>query len=153
MKSYTGHQETRFALIIGDKRINFYSDSSISGGKCDTIVSVWKAEIGGLFSLPIAIVRERDLFYETQSLPADSAQWQLLSDCVLDSILERSLDGGEILDLDRSGYASGGLVWRELRARCREDIAFPHPMSDQRINEINYNYQQKADETNGGTEN
>lgn len=152
-KSYTGRESSRFALIIGDMRINFYSDSSISGEKCDTIVSVWKAEIKGLFSLPLSIVRETDRFYESRCLPADGGGSLLLMDAVLDGLLAQSIGEGEVLDCDRDSFVSDGLIRRVLRARCLEEIGLAQPMSSQRIDEANYFYQQKADETNGGTQN
>ena len=148
-KTCTGREKSRFALIIGDKRINFYSDSSISDANCDTIISVWKAEIKGLFSLPVSIVRETARYYETSELSADSAEAAMLLESVLAAELEKQTGGGQVLDSDRKIYASDGLIYASLRARCLEEIGLVQAISPQRMDEINYTYQQKADETNG----
>ncbi len=122
-KSYTGKEKSRYAIIIGDKRINFYSDSSISPPLCDKINSVWKFEIEGLFSLPVKIVEEKLIFYELESRSADKLSLETELTQLLESVLEQEMDSGEILSSDLCFSHSGELSTATLRARSIENIA------------------------------
>ena len=53
-----GRARTRYALLIGKKRVNFMKSSSIPGTLCDKLYSVSVCAIPGLVRLPVALVRE-----------------------------------------------------------------------------------------------
>lgn len=153
VKRYTGREKSKFALIIGDKRINFYSDSSISDTLCDKIISVWKAKVEGLFSMPISIVRVTEHCYELETLGADSFDVAVKLESVLDHALLADIGDGEIISRDISFSSKDGLIYACLRAKCEEEIGTLQEMSQERIGYINYLHQQKADESNDGTQN
>ncbi|MBR1658686.1 MAG: sporulation protein YqfD, partial [Oscillospiraceae bacterium] len=54
-KRYTGETRSRWALISGKMRWNFYGNSSISRGDCDRITSTWDLSLGGVFALPLSL--------------------------------------------------------------------------------------------------
>ena len=58
MQSRNGASTTRFGLIIGKKRINFYKGSGISGGSCDKMYSKYVLTLPGGFALPVALLKE-----------------------------------------------------------------------------------------------
>lgn len=126
-KIYTGASKSRYTLVIGNKRINFYSDSSISDAKCDTIISEWRACIKGLFSLPLSVIRQTDMFYETVQTETDGNETLMLQETILDRYMKTLEEKGRILDSDRKSESAGGLIYRVLRARCIEDIAQAAP--------------------------
>ena len=57
-KTPAGETKTRWALLIGKKRLNFYKNSSISDGECDTIYKMYDLAIPGVFRLPVSLIRE-----------------------------------------------------------------------------------------------
>lgn len=126
-KIYTRAWRSRYTLVIGNKRINFYSDSSISDAKCDTIISEWRACIKGLFSLPVSIIRQTDRFYETVQTGTDGNEILLLQEAILDGYMKKLEEKGQIIDSDRESAHAGGLIYRVMRARCIEDIGTPAP--------------------------
>ena len=60
----TGTDE-KYALLIGNKRINFYKSSGILDASCARIYSVWYMTLPGGFRLPVGIVKETWMQYET----------------------------------------------------------------------------------------
>lgn len=152
-KRYTGREKQRFALIIGDNRINFYSDSSISDSFCDKIISVWKAQAEGIFSLPVSIVRETLRYYEVETAETDSYEARMKLEQTLKEALSQGLDDGEVLSENINYSSGGGLIYACLRARCSQEIGVYEPVSPERMAEINYIYKQKADEASDGTQN
>ena len=121
-KSYTGEEKDRWALVIGNNRINFYGNSSISDSDCDRIYTEYKMEIEGLFSLPVSLVRERSVFYECESVPADAYQQRLLLEQELHQRLLEETNGGKIIYESFSRSQSGDIISVCLRAECEESI-------------------------------
>ena len=153
VRCYDGGVSRKFALIIGNNRINFYSDSSISDAFCDKIISVWKAEAEGLFSLPVSIVRETLRFYEAEAVETDDHEARMKLEQTLKVAIAHGLGDGEVLSENISYSSGGGLIYACLRARCSEEIGVYVPLSDRQMAEINYIYEQKADEASHGTQN
>lgn len=121
-KSYTGEKKTRWALIIGDKRINFYGNSSIYEADCDKIYSEYKMEIEGLFRLPVALAREECIFYGRESVAADARQIGALLEQELHDRLLKETDGGKIIYESFSRSNGGDIISVCLRAECEENI-------------------------------
>ncbi len=121
-KRYTGEKKDRWALVIGNNRINFYGNSSISDSDCDRIYTEYKMEIEGLFSLPVSLVRERSVFYECASVPADAYQQRLLLEQELHQRLLEETNGGKIIYESFSRSQSGDIISVCLRAECEESI-------------------------------
>ena len=122
-KQPTGREATNYALVLGEKRLNFYQTSGIYRDSCDTIYDEWKLGLSGVFTLPVSLVRETRAQYELVPVErtADEVAARLRGQ--LAERLNAELDGGELLSTDYSERESGGCVYVTLRATCLEDIA------------------------------
>lgn len=129
-KSYTGSKKSRWALVIGENRINFYGNSSISEGNCDKIYTEYKMELKGLFSLPVKLVREQCVFYERESADADAYSLRLLLEQELHRRLLEETNGGEIIYEHFSRSQDAGAISVCLRAECEEDIGLSKPREE-----------------------
>lgn len=115
---------TRWALVIGDKRINFYLGSSQTPAGCGKIITEYSLAWEGVFTLPVTLVREQTLEYDSAAAAEDEEELSGRLEAVLRSTLERELSGrGEILDAQFTSSASDGRLVVTMRAECMEDIA------------------------------
>lgn len=110
---------SRFALVFGKSRINLYFDSGKAIDGCDKIIHEYKLGVEGLFVLPVTLVREELIPYDTELQPAydSSAMARQLEKQLLEEV------EGEVLSQSFSEGESGGLYVLTLRSHCLEDIA------------------------------
>ena len=128
VRTDTGRSRSRWALVIGTKRINFYKNSSFCGDSCDKITTTWQCKINGLFQLPLALVRERSTAYTLGDSPRDENLLCRELEQQLHARLLQSLGGeGSVFDERYSRSRSGDTVVVCLRARCSENIAIERP--------------------------
>lgn len=133
-KSYTGAESSRYALILGNTRINFYGNSRISDTNCDKIISERRLGIAGLFELPLIWVKETTLPYER--LAAERAQetakarLEALTAAVL---THRAGEAGEIKSAEFTFSVVDGFAVGTLRAECKQDIAAEAEMTADEI--------------------
>ena len=145
-REYTGENKHTFSVIIGNNRINFYSNSSISGGGCDKIISVWNAEIPGLMSLPVSIIRETIMPYDVSSQARDAYKAESCLEECLKNYLEETAANGEIISQKLNLYSLDGVYAACLRVRCIEEIGVLKAISeDEKVSYI-AKYNKKADE-------
>ena len=120
--------KTRWALVLGERRINFFAGSSQTPAGCGKIVKEYPLALEGVFTLPVSILRERIWEYEPSAAAEDAAA---LAERLAETLRERlasELDGGgELLSEHVSSAESGGRLYVTLRAECREDIAVYTP--------------------------
>lgn len=115
---------TRWALEIGEKRVNFYRGSSQTPEGCGKITTEYPLAWEGVFTLPVTLVRERIIEYEPSKAAEDSAALQERLAGELRSELERALDGkGECINATFTAAEHNGRLVVTMRAECREDIA------------------------------
>lgn len=124
VRSISGQHRDRWALLIGKKRVNFYQNASFCPQDCDKISTVWAFGIQGLFSLPVALLRQR--VFETEL--AERERDGLLLRRELETQLHARLlaavgDGGVIEEEHYSAAEADGRIVVCLRARCSENIA------------------------------
>ena len=125
-----GRAHTRFALLFGAKRINFYTDSRIFDGNCDTIIKVRKLGVQGLFELPVAFVTETDRRCALQKQKAsEPAVKQRLQKQLADELRRSVGTDGTIESAEYSFETIGGWALATVRARCRQNIAKEQPMT------------------------
>ena len=92
IQSSTGSADTRFSLLIGKKRINFYKGSGISGATCDKMYSKYVLTLPGGFTLPVALLKETTVSCDlTETMMQDSEQ--LLQQAAADYLIEQMTDG------------------------------------------------------------
>lgn len=127
-KTAPGRARTRFALIFGRTRINFYADSGNNGTYCDKIIRETRLGWRGVFELPAAVVCET---YRPWTL----SETELSADAVGDALEARLRgelalalgDWGEAVSVTAVRAVSGGMMTVTLRADCLEDIASEVP--------------------------
>jgi len=119
MKTPSGVPHSRFALIVGKKRVNLYIGSGKTIDGCDKIISEYTLGLEGLFSTPIRLVRERFLPY--RSAPGDDYDPGGTGRRLYAMLAENTQ--GQILSYTLSPGRSGELHVLTLRAHCTENIA------------------------------
>lgn len=134
IKTKTGRQRHRYALIIGQNRINFYSGSRNDTACCDKIIEEFKFAVEGVFTLPVSIVRETMQQYETKTV---SVSPELRLKQTLARALSEDIGEGEVIQSTFTQSASNGLRFVTLRAECLENIAKTVPMTNEELNKIN----------------
>ena len=123
-KTRTNEKKERWALKIGNERINFYRSSGISGAMCDNIISEYTLGVTGLFSLPISLIRETTLGYELSAAELDETGVKSALESAAGAELQRRIgDEGEILSQKTSFSRSGDMIIATLIAECRQNIA------------------------------
>lgn len=123
-KVYSGKTVHQFAVICGEKRINFFGSSRIIDGGCDIIVKEYNLGIKGLFSTPVTIVSETARYYDI--VPSYYSQAEVetaLSDALTVELNKRIGDGGEIFESNITFAQTGDFAVATLRAQCRQNIA------------------------------
>lgn len=121
---------SRWALVLGKTRLNFYRDSGKMGIGCDKIVTEYPLELEGVFTLPLKLVRERYVEYEAVERSADrDALRERLESELLEELGRRLGGRGEVLNSTFSAAESGGLLTVTLRAECEQNIAAEVPLT------------------------
>jgi similar to stage IV sporulation protein len=134
-KEYTGEKKTRYALVIGGTRINFYTKSGISDSDCDNIIREHRLGIAGLFELPVTIVREvSERYVLTDALRTEKAAELRLRTRVNAELETRLGEAGEITSAEFTFAIAGDCAVGTLRAECRQDIAKRAGMTAGEIN-------------------
>ncbi len=136
-KAPTGEKTTRWALVIGKNRWNFYGKSGFCGGNCDKITREYPLAVPGLFSLPVALVRETLTRYDTESAPRDCTAAVRAAEEQLHAALLRAIGpDGEVKQERFSCAERDGVLTVCLRAVCSEDIAVQAPLTAAEILEL-----------------
>ena len=119
---------SRWSLIIGSGRVNFFRGSSQTPPGCGKIIEEYPLAWEGVFRLPVTLVRETVIEYAAEEAEEDPGLLEQRLAEALQSRLERRLEGrGEALSVHFTARESGGALYVTLRAECREDIAVYTP--------------------------
>lgn len=122
-KAKKSDADSDFSLIIGKKRINFYSDGRNKSISCDKINKLGYISFGKAFVLPIGFASQRTAQYETETTGIDVNEATERLKATLTKELERRIDGGEIVSQNFSVSRDEEVLTVTLRAQCRENIA------------------------------
>ena len=129
VKTPTGKKITRWALILGKTRINFYKGSSICPAGCDKIIETHTLHSDGLFALPVTVEKTVYTAYETRPEPVPGRRAEL--EALLAARLERLVgQDGEIVSSAFSASEGDGALYVTLRAECREQIGREEPLTE-----------------------
>ena len=133
-KVYTGKEKTRFALIVGNDRINFYAKSRILDVNCDNIIKKQRLGIDGFFELPLIFVKETVKEYELSTASAfeDSAKARI-EESLNDELKAKIGEDGEIKSSEYTFSVLDGFAVGTLRAECRQNIAAEEEMTAEEI--------------------
>lgn len=133
-KTYTGERKSRFALIMGNDRINFYMKSRIFDKDCDNIISEHRLGINGFFYLPIIVVKETAEFYELSSGSISEQEAKTQLEAFVHAELKARVGGdGEVISAEYNFSVVGGYAVGTLRAECVQNIAAEKDMSADEI--------------------
>ena len=133
-KDYTGEERHRYAIIIGNKRINFYSKSRICDTNCDNIISEKTLGIKGLFELPITFVYEKSVFYQLSAADLSNEAAKARLEALLKDELNIAIgEGGEISSSEYTFSVIDGYAVGTLRAECKQNIAVQEEMTAEEI--------------------
>lgn len=127
-----GPSRSRWALVLGKRRINFYKGYSICPPDCAKMTMETSLSAAGLFSLPVTLVRETFCRRQCQDARAPELREELEAQLYAE-LLCRIGEEGEILQSGFTASESEGLLTVTLRAECREEIGQTVPMSPQEI--------------------
>ena len=120
---------SRWALVIGKTRLNFYRDSGKMDIGRDKIISEYPLAVEGVFALPVKLIRETYTEYEAVDAAAARAESEERLKAALTEELERRLGGaGEVVSTSFSAAESDGALHVTLRAECLQDIAEETPL-------------------------
>ncbi len=122
-KTYDRGVMRRHALVLGDRRINFYPGSGILPPECDKMTKETALAVKNVVSLPVKWVTETVRPFSLTEREADPAMLRADLESALLTRLERELgEDGEILRTFFTADESGGAVRLTLRAECLERI-------------------------------
>ncbi|MBP8640977.1 MAG: sporulation protein YqfD [Oscillospiraceae bacterium] len=133
-KTYTGQEKSCFALIVGNKRINFYGKSRIFDMKCDNIVSKKTLGVKGFFQLPITLVSEKAVFYELTVADVSKEDARVGLETRLNDELKYKIgESGQIVSSEYNFSVIDGFAVGTLRAECIQNIAAEKEMTAEEI--------------------
>ncbi len=122
-KTEKSGRNTAFSLVIGKKRINFFSDSRNKCDSCDKINKLKYISLGDVFTLPVGYAVERTTQYETSLLPIDEDEAVGRMKENLKNELQRRIGDGQIVSEEYSVSKTDAVMTVTLRAQCTENIA------------------------------
>lgn len=122
-KTEKSGRNTAFSLVIGKKRINFFSDSRNKCDSCDKINKLKYISLGDVFTLPVGYAVERTTQYETSLLPIDEDKTVGRMKKSLKNEIQRCIGDGQIVSAEYSVSKTDAVMTVTLRAQCTENIA------------------------------
>ena len=125
-------EKTRYALILGNLRINFYRNSGIIQADCDNIITERALGIKDVFCLPVSVVKESSRGYNTSraSLTPQEIRTELM-ESLLAQLKMRMGEEGELISANISYGSTGALAIATLRAECVQRIDAERPLTGQ----------------------
>ncbi len=114
---------TAFSLVIGKKRINFFSDSRNKYTSCDKINKLRYLSLGDVFTLPVGYAIERTTRYGTKTVPIDEDEAAGRMKASLRAELQRRIGDGQIVSERYTVSKTETVLTVTLRAQCTENIA------------------------------
>lgn len=134
VKSYTGAKKTRFALILGGKRVNLYFFGGNPWPYYDKITTVSPLRIWGGTVLPFTLVKDVYKKYEPAAGSVNTEAAESLLKARLSEQLRREIgEDGEILSVDFFTASEGGMLTVTMSAKCLEQIGTEREMAPEEL--------------------
>ena len=114
----TNGKTRRYRLSIGNYLINFYNDSGISPPTCVKINREFPLTLPGGFTLPVSLIQEQILHYETQPEDMD-LQW--VGECC-QQYLKSQMIAGKIISEEMQAIRSRDITRYTGKYFCTEII-------------------------------
>ena len=126
---------TRYALIFGKHRVNFYGNSSIGVGKYDKLQKRTQLRFLGI-SLPVSAVEELRRPYTVETVEVTAAEARRRGEAILTEYLHTLVDDyGTVRSALCTVQEGEGVLRVTLTAECCEDIGRQVPVYDQSVME------------------
>lgn len=123
---------TRWALIFGKRRINFYKGCSICPSGCAKMTEETVLAVEGFFYLPLRLVRER--VYETSlDSVADEESASRMQTQLVQRLRASLPENGEMTGVYFTQSEADGWLYVTMHAECREPIGVTVPMTAEQI--------------------
>ncbi|MBE6992722.1 MAG: hypothetical protein E7430_09175 [Ruminococcaceae bacterium] len=122
-KEPTGEEKTKYSLIIGSKRINFYFNSGNSYDKCDKIIDTDYLTLPGGVRFPLALEKTTEKACKTTVASMDDQTAEKLLQDYLARSIQLQLLGGRIIRTDFETDFGDGLITVSAVAECEQQIA------------------------------
>lgn len=123
VKAYTGEERSGWSLTFLGKRVNFFQNSGISGGRYDKIRKSWSLTLPGGLVLPLSLCRETCRAYELTQQPIDlQAAQAMLEERLLARLAGLLGDTGTMEACSFTAREEDGLLIVTLTAECREEL-------------------------------
>ena len=114
---------TRIALDVGKQRIKFYGKGSVLGGSCDKITAYHPLTLPFGLHLPLTLVVEKTVGWDTQTCTRSPAQAQAEGEAQLLRQLQSTVaESGEIVSTRFSAVQQGEMLVVTLTAECTQQI-------------------------------
>lgn len=130
-------EEIRYSLLIGKKLIKFYKDSGISHATCVKMYSEEYMTLPGGFQLPVALVVERWISYETSVQQMEEPAWL---EKTVSTYLQTQMAAGQIISEETFVDVQDGFCTLQGTYSCLEMIG------QVKNEEIPYSYGEKYGE-------
>lgn len=123
VKVYTGEEKSRWSVTLLGKRVNFFQNSGISGGRYDKIRKSWSVTLPGGLALPFTLSRETCRGYETEERAIDpQAAQAMLEERLLERLGALLGENGTLEEYSFAARTEGDLLIVTLTAECREEL-------------------------------
>lgn len=128
VKQYTGEEKTFYSLVIGTRRIKFFSNSGMEAGTYDKITTRDRLTFFGL-PLPLTLERETCRYYETEQAAVDITAAEAAAEQALTDYLHTLVDEyGAVSSTLCSSRQRDGSLEVTLAAECVEQIGRTVPI-------------------------
>ena len=126
-KVYSG-EKTRWAVVFGRHRVNFYGNSSIDGGDYDKIQKRTQWSFLGI-PLPVTTVRETWMPYTVETVTVEAEDARVRGEGILTENLRVLVDDyGTVRSSLCSARQAGDVLRVTLTAECEEEIGRQVPV-------------------------
>lgn len=114
--------ETKYSLLIGKNLINLFKDSGISDATCVKMYEEHYLTLPGGFQLPIGIVRETWIYYNSQEAEITQADSYAWLQTAAENYLQSQMVAGRILSQDTAMLLEEGVGCLSGQYACLEMI-------------------------------
>ena len=126
-----GEAKTRYAVVFGTHRVNFYGNSSIDAAGYDKIQKKTQWSLLGI-PLPVTVVRETWRPYTLETVPITAAEGRERGKAILTEYLHSLVDAyGEVRSVLCTARVEGTVLRVTLAAECEEEIGRRVPVYDE----------------------
>lgn len=123
VKAYTGDEKSQWSVTVLGKKVNFFQNTGISGGRYDKISKSWSLTLPGGMTLPFTLRQETCRSYETVACPVDpQAARAMLEETLLSRLTALLGESGTLESCSFSSRVEGELLVVTLTAECREEL-------------------------------